>query len=258
APHRRPPPPPAGPARRRRAARARRAAARVPERPDRAHRGAPARPPAPEERPAPPEEPAGRPVPPGVRRRSAPAVRADPPERPVPPEGYPAPAPSVPWPARTAGPAGARWRCAEWRPWCPRRPAGARPGAAGAPGRRGTPRRPRRCLRSAARGTDPRTGLSSACAFAAWGAPPACSVAERAHGESGVAGDRSLANPSDEPPFARFLRGTPASSPAPASLILEVSTGRAPLTRTGEQVGTGRYLQDQRLPGGGPPLSRRR
>src|SRR5690606_10282659 len=51
----------------------------------------------------------------------------------------------------------------------------------------------------------------------------------------------------------------PASGPAPPRpvrrprahppLILAVSTGRAPLTGTGARAGTGRYRQDQRLPG---------
>src|SRR5690606_3881519 len=40
-------------------------------------------------------------------------------------------------------------------------------------------------------------------------------------------------------------------------LILEPSTGRGTLSCTGERTGTGRWLQDQRLPGGGPLLSQR-
>src|SRR5690606_7601240 len=40
-----------------------------------------------------------------------------------------------------------------------------------------------------------------------------------------------------------------APAPRPPLLIVEASTGRAPLTRTGQRSWTGRYLHDQRLPG---------
>src|SRR5690606_15863242 len=53
---------------------------------------------------------------------------------------------------------------------------------------------------------------------------------------------------------------SPGLSPAPCPppLILELSTGPGPLSCTGERSQTGRQLQDQRLPGGGPSLLRRR
>src|SRR5690606_30893883 len=41
----------------------------------------------------------------------------------------------------------------------------------------------------------------------------------------------------------------PARAPRLPPLILEVSTGLGTLTSTGQRAGTGRYLQDQRLPG---------
>src|SRR5690606_25018405 len=58
--------------------------------------------------------------------------------------------------------------------------------------------------------------------------------------------DSALHRPALPRPRSAFPAGP---GPVPTPLILEVSTGRAPLTGTGQRSWTGRYLQDQRLPG---------
>src|SRR5690606_13651345 len=141
-----------------------------------------------------------------------------------------------------------------------------RPGHRRGPARRGPPRPrgPRRLPRL--------TGPAEHAAGAA-GLPVPRRPGEGAPRRSAA---RSAAGPwCSAPPVQRRLRSsTTSSDPAPATahpcrapdsaalfplspalrqppLILEVSTGRASLTGTGQRSWTGRYLQDQR-PVGGP------